>query len=189
MYAHYERGANYKRLYPTDLRRWHHCVNGIREVADMAADIGLTLALQNHAPVLRPGYEDTLAMLQEVDRKNLKLCLDVPLFYDRQEDEYVREAVQKCKKHIVHTHYGAWNFSETNDSEIIQEPSPSTGQLINYQAFIEELHNIGYNGYLTSEYCLPVIRNHQIAGVESIDHATKISLQYMKRLVHNSVLA
>jgi sugar phosphate isomerase/epimerase len=187
MYAPYERGAYYKRLFPADLRRWHHCVNGIREVADIAADMGLTLALQNHAPVLRPGYEDTLAMLQEVDRKNVKMCLDVPLFYDRQEDEYVREAVQRCRKHIVHTHYGAWNFSEPAKGEIVQEPSPSTGELINYHAFVEALQQIDYDGYLTSEYCLPVIQNHKVAGIEEIDHATKISLQYMKQLVRNSV--
>jgi sugar phosphate isomerase/epimerase len=189
MYAQYERGSYYKRLFPSDLRKWHHCVDGIREVADIAADMGITIALQNHAPVIRPGYEDVVSMMQEVDRKNVKLCLDVPLFYDRQEDEYVREAVQKCRKHIVHTHYGAWNFSETTEGEIIQEPSPSTGQLINYQTFIEALQHLGYNGYLTSEYCLPVIKNHKVAGIEEIDHAIKISLQYMKQLVRNSVLA
>jgi len=189
MYATYERGNYYKRLFPADLRKWHHCVNGIREVADISADMGITLALQNHAPVIRPGFEDALAMMQEVDRKNVKLCLDVPLFYDRQEDEYVREAVQKCRKYMVHTHYGAWNFSETSEGEVIQEPSPSTGELINYPSFIEELHNIGYNGYLTSEYCLPVIKNHKVAGIEEIDYATKISLRYMKQLVRNCVLA
>ncbi len=189
MYAPYERGKYYKRLFPADLRRWNHCVKGIREVADIAAGMGITLALQNHAPVLSPGYEDVLAMMQEVERKNVKLCLDVPLFYDRQEDSYVREAVQKCRKQIVHTHYGAWNFSENSEGEIVQEPSPSTGELINYQVFIEELVRIAYNGYMTSEYCLPVVKNHTIAGIEEIDHATRISLMYMKQLVHNSILA
>ena len=63
---------------------WNRCVQGIREVADMAADMGITLALQNHAPVLAKGYEDTLTMMQEVDRKNVKLCIDAPLFYERQ---------------------------------------------------------------------------------------------------------
>ena len=188
MYAQYERGNYYKRLYPKDLRRWSHCIEGIREVADIASDMGITLALQNHAPILTPGYEDTLSMMQEVDRKNVKLCLDVPLFYDRQSDEYVRESIQKCRKHIVYTHYGAWNFSETDEGEIVQDPSPSTGELINYQAFIEELQQAGYNGYLTSEYCLPVVKEHKIAGIEEIDHATKISLQYIKRLVHSAVL-
>jgi len=78
---------------------------------------------------------------------------------------------------------------ETGEGEIFQGPSPSTGELINYQAFVEELHNIGYNGYLTSEYCLPAVKGHKIAGIDEIDHATKISLQYMKQLVHSAVLS
>lgn len=189
MYSQYERGNYYKRLFPADLRRWNHCVEGIKEVADMAADMGLTLALQNHAPVLSKGYEDTLIMMQEVERKNVKLCIDVPLFYERQSDDYIHEAVQKCGKNLVHTHYGAWNFSQTEDGEIVQDPSPSTGELINYQAFIEALNTISYQGYLTSEYCLPVYKNHRFAGIEEVDHATRISLHYMKQLVRNVVYA
>ncbi|MFI5185426.1 MAG: sugar phosphate isomerase/epimerase family protein [Chitinophagales bacterium] len=188
MYGQFERGNHYKRLFPGEIRRWNHCIKGIREVADMAADMGIILALQNHAPVLSKGYEDTLAMMQETDRKNVKLCIDAPLFYERQSDEYIREAVQKCGNYLVHTHYGAWNFSKNEDGEIVQELSPSSGNLINYPAFIEELHNIGYKGYLTSEYCLPVYKNHQFAGIEAVDHATRISLQYMKQLVQNAVL-
>lgn len=189
MYGQYERGNYYKRLFPADLRRWNHCVDGIKEVADMAGDMGLTLALQNHAPVLSKGYEDALIMMQEVDRKNVKLCIDVPLFYERQSDDYIHDAVQKCGKNLVHTHYGAWNFSQTEDGEIVQDPSPSTGELINYQAFIEALNQIGYQGYLTSEYCLPVYKNHRFAGIDEVDKATKISLQYMKQLVRNVVYA
>ena len=112
LYGPYERGNHYKRLYPADLRKWKKAVEGIREVADEAADLGITLALQNHAPVITPGYEDVLSMMKEVDRKNVKLCLDVPLYYDRQGDDYVRESVKKTAEHIVLSHYGAWNFSE-----------------------------------------------------------------------------
>lgn len=188
-YGPYEKGNYYKPLTPADLRRWNRCVEGIREVADLAGDLGISLALQNHGPVISPGYEDVLAMMQEIERKNVKLCLDVPLFQERQEDAYVREAVQKCRKQIVFTHYGAWNFRENSDGEIIQDPSPSTGELINYQAFVDELVRVGYNGFLSSEYCLPIVQNHKIAGIDAIDHATRISLKYMKQLVHNSVLA
>jgi hypothetical protein len=49
-------------------------------------------------------------MMQEIERKNVQLCMDVPLFSDRQKTEYVREAVQKCAEHILYTHYGAWNW-------------------------------------------------------------------------------
>src|SRR5688572_2933172 len=139
MYAPFERGNHYRRLYPPALRLWHRAIDGIREVADWAYDCGITLVLQNHAPVLTPGYEDTLAMMQEIDRRNVKLCLDVNLFHDRQSTEYVQEAVQKCGEHIAYTHYGAWNFSETSDGRVVQDPSPSFGGLINYEAFVNAL--------------------------------------------------
>ena len=185
MYAQYDRGNYFKPLYSPDLRLWHRAVNGIREVADQAADMGITLALQNHAPVLRPGFEDVLAMAEEVDRKNVKICLDVPLFYDRQQDDYVREAVHKCRKHIAFTHFGAWNFKETKEGPV-QEPAPGVGAPINYETFIDALQQIGYDGYLVSEYCLPIIKNHTIAGIEEVDKATVLSLKYMKQLVHHS---
>jgi sugar phosphate isomerase/epimerase len=189
LYGQFERGEYYKRLWPADLRKWNRCVEGIREVADMAADMGITLALQNHAPVLAKGYEDALTMMQEIDRRNVKLCIDAPLFYERQSDEYIREAVENCQAHLVQTHYGAWNFSQKKNGEIVQDPSPSSGNLINYPVFIEALYHHGYTGYLTSEYCLPVIKDHHIAGIEEVDHATRISLQYMKQLVQQAILA
>ncbi|HZY78275.1 MAG TPA: sugar phosphate isomerase/epimerase family protein [Cyclobacteriaceae bacterium] len=182
-YAPYDRGNYFKPVNASDLRVWNRAIEGIREVADWASDMGITLLLQNHAPVLTPGYEDTLAMLNELDRKNIELCLDVPLFFDRQKTEYVKEAVEKCRDYISYTHYGAWNFRENADGEIEQEPAPTHGGKINYETFIEQLQNIGYDGYLVSEYCLPMIRNHKIAGVEEIDRATKMAMVYMKDLI------
>lgn len=183
MYAPYDRGNYFKPLYPPDLRRWQRAVDGIREVAGWAADSGITLVLQNHAPVLTPGYEDVLAMVEEVDRPNVKICLDVPLFYDRQGDEYVRSSVEKCGQRLVYSHYGAWNFNENDAGEVTQEPAPSFGGLINYPAFIEALCALGYDGYFVSEYCLPVLDRHKIGGIDLVDRANARALQYMKQLV------
>ena len=186
MYAPYERGNHYRRLYPPDLRKWQRAVVGIREVADWAADLGITLVLQNHAPVITPGYEDALTMMEEIERPNVKLCLDVNLFYDRQSDEYVEEAVQRCAEHIAYTHFGSWNFSGTARGEVVQDPSPSFGGLINYDAFIKALLRIGYDGYFVAEYCTPVLKNHTIAGIDAIDDGIRLSLRYMQRLVHEA---
>lgn len=182
-YAPYERGNYFKPVNASDLRIWNRAVTGIREVADQAMDMGITLLLQNHAPVLNPGYEDPLAMMQEIDRKNVKLCMDVPLFSDRQKTEYVREAIDKCAEYIQYTHYGAWNFTENMHGEVVQEPAPFHGGKINYDAFLEGLYEHGYDGYLVSEYCLPMIRNHQICGVAEIDIATVRAMRYMKDLL------
>lgn len=189
MYVPYERGAHHRRLYPPDLRKWQHAVNGIREVAAWAADMGITLVLQNHAPVITPGYEDALAMLREIDRPNVKLCLDVLLFYDRQSDGYVRHAVRECAADIAYTHFGAWNVSETADGEVVQDAAPSFGGLINYDAFVQGLAQIGYDGYLVSEYCVPVLENHRVAGIDAIDRATALSLRYMRNVVDNAMAA
>ncbi len=181
-YAPYDKGNYYKSLYPSDLRQWRRAVAGLRESADYAAERGIRLALQNHAPVLRPGYEDTLAMLREVDRANVGLCLDAPLFHERQSDEYIREAVRACRGHVLLTHFGAWNFAERADGSVEQCPAPSVGGPINYREFLGELDQAGYDGYLVAEYCLPCVRDHRIAGIEEIDKAMVQSLNYMKAL-------
>lgn len=183
MYAPYERGSHFKRPYPPDLRRWQRAVDGIREVAGWAADLGITLVLQNHAPVTAPGYEDALAMVQEIDRPNVRLCLDAPLFYERQDPAFVTEAVRACRDYLAYTHYGAWNFRETPDGEIVQGPAPSFGGAINYASFVDALAEIGYDGYLASEYCVAVVKHHRIAGVEEVDHGTRLALRYMKQIV------
>jgi sugar phosphate isomerase/epimerase len=182
-YGPYDKPSYYKKLYPRDLRRWQRAVEGLRETADFAAQRGVTLALQNHAPVLRAGYEDTLAMLREVDRPNVGLCLDVPLFEARQSDEYIREAVRACGEHVRLTHYGAWNFGVSAEGEVVQEPAPSFGGLINYQTYLAELQLAGYDGFLVSEYCLPCVTDHRIGGLEDVDRANAMALSYMKTLV------
>jgi sugar phosphate isomerase/epimerase len=186
MYAPYERGNHFRRLYPPDLRKWQRAVEGIREVAQWASDMGITLVLQNHAPVIAPGYEDVLAMMQEIDRPNVKLCLDVNLYYDRQSDAYIEESVRRCAPHIAYTHYGAWNFSQAPDGDVVQDPAPSFGGLINYEVFVRAMHQIGYGGYIVSEYCTPVLKNHTIAGIDAIDEGTRLALKYMKRLVETT---
>jgi sugar phosphate isomerase/epimerase len=71
------------------------------------------------------------------------------------------------------------------DGEIFQGPSPSFDGPINYQAFLKSLENAGFDGWLVGEYCLPVIRNHQLAGIEEVDKAMRLALKYIKDLVRN----
>ena len=77
----------------------------------------------------------------------------------------------------------AWNFVEREGGTVAQGPCPSFGGPVNYAKYLEELQRAGYDGYLVSEYCLPCIEDHRIAGIEAIDRATAMALSYMKRLV------
>jgi sugar phosphate isomerase/epimerase len=175
--------SHWEQQYPGTERfaKWDRVVEGVREVADWAADRGIDLALQNHnhPPVLAPGYEDAKEMLEEIDRDNVGLCLDPVPFYERQSDEYVREAVQACADDILLSHYGAWDF-ERRDGEVVQIPSPLSGVRINDETFLEELERIGYDGYFVSEYCLPALENHGVVGGEAIDEANRPSLEHVR---------
>jgi len=179
--ATYELARRY--VYPdvTTLEQWNWCVEGIEEAAGWAEEYGITLALQNHGPIIKPGYESALEMVGEVGADNLKLCLDVPLFGDRQDDAYIVEAVEACKDLIVLSHYGSWNFRETPSGEAVQ--MPREGILINYKAFLRELKRIGYKGFLASEECAPVLINHTYQGVEEVDRRVKAALKYMRKTI------
>ena len=60
-------------------QRWHWIRECLTEAAKWAGDYGVTLALQNHPPPFRAGYEDTLRMVREVDHPNMKMSLDAGL--------------------------------------------------------------------------------------------------------------
>lgn len=176
--------AHWETRYPgtEDYAKWNRVIDGVREVADWAEAMDITLALQNHPPVLAGGYEDALEMVEEIDRDNVGLCLDAVLFYERQSDEYVREAVEACAEHIELSHYGAWNFTR-EDGEIVQTPSPLSGELINNEEFVRQLEKVGYDGYLVSEYCVPCMENNELQGAEGIDEANAMALEYMQDIL------
>jgi len=165
----------------TKVQRWRWAVEGIRDAAKWAEDYGVVIALQNHPPVIRRGYEDALQMVKEVNMDNVKLCLDVPLF-DDQSDEYIHEAVEACKDvGIVHSHYGSLGFDELPSGEIIMKCPDS--RCINYPAYIRELKRIGFDGFIASEECSPVLEGHEYQSVEVVDRHVKAALKYMRKLV------
>ena len=54
------------------------CRDGLIEAARWAGDAGVTLALQNHAPITN-NPADTLRMIHEVASPHVKACLDAPM--------------------------------------------------------------------------------------------------------------
>jgi len=72
---------------------------------------------------------------------------------------------------------------------VVQDHAPSVGGPINYRKFLAELQQAAYAGYLVSEYCLPCIKDHCIAGIEAIDLANIRALAYMKSLVPTAQVA
>ncbi|MEM2100512.1 MAG: sugar phosphate isomerase/epimerase family protein, partial [Thermoproteota archaeon] len=175
---------DYKSMSVTRDKMWRLAVQGIRDAAKWADDYGIIIALQNHPPIIRLGYEDALQMVKETGMDNVKLCLDAPLFTS-QSDEYIHEAVESCRDiGIVLSHYSSSSFDESQSGEIIMKRSQLIGdQYVNYPAFIRELKRIGYDGFISSEECSPVLENHEYQGIDVVDRHVKAALRYMKKLI------
>ena len=63
-------------------RIWDWRRSCLEEAARMAGDYGVTLALQNHRPIVRT-YRDVLRMVREVGSPHLKVCLDAPIMENK----------------------------------------------------------------------------------------------------------
>jgi sugar phosphate isomerase/epimerase len=176
--------AKIKDLFVTQDQMWRWAKSGIRDVAKWARDYGITIAVQNHPPVIEYGYETTLELVKEIGQENVKLCLDAPLFLDQSEN-YIHEAVEACKDvGIVLSHYGSPVFDELPSGEITYERDDYIGGVYtNYAAFIKELKRIGYDGYLESEECAPALENHEFQGVDVAERHIKAALKYMKSII------
>src|SRR5580765_8575795 len=61
---------------------WGWCRDALVECARYAGEYGVTLALQNHRPLIE-NHNDLLRMIREIDSDHLKGCLDVPLMKDK----------------------------------------------------------------------------------------------------------
>jgi sugar phosphate isomerase/epimerase len=89
--------------YSTRREQWAAVRACLREAAHVAEDAGVTVALQNHGPLLRH-YRDMLDMIAEVESPALRACLDVPIL-ERQDDAYVEQSVRETGRLQAHSHF------------------------------------------------------------------------------------
>jgi sugar phosphate isomerase/epimerase len=94
----------------TDQQTQEWCRQTLSEAAARAGDFCVTLALQNHAPVIK-GYADTLRMAKEVASPHLKICFDARLEHSLDEAA-VRKAVNQLG--ALQT---LWHFSGEYDRQ------------------------------------------------------------------------
>ncbi|MFC1613864.1 sugar phosphate isomerase/epimerase family protein [Gemmatimonadota bacterium] len=167
------------------LEQWAYVRAGLKEVATIARDYGVTLALQNH-PEITNNTEETLEMIEEVGMDNLKVGLDLPLF-ESQEDEFVRNTVLQVADKMVHSHSISIINKATVGGTVFgwDEVVPgSEKDNCNWEVFLRACKEIGYKGYLAYEQCSPIIiKGHKKAGLEEIDRRNKAQIEFMKPLL------
>ena len=164
---------------------WGWCREALCECARYAGEAGVTLALQNHRPVIKD-YPDVLRMVREVGSPHLKVCLDAPLMLDKSA-KAMQEAARAVGPLEVLSHFGG-EFErlpdgrirgfERNDGMVEGE----TNQY--YRDFVAAMRGIGYAGYLSYELChqLPVV-DGQTVGIEFAHQNAQLAAEFMRPLL------
>ncbi len=164
---------------------WDWCREALVECARYAGEFGVTLALQNHRPVIKD-YRDVLRMVKEANSPHLQVCLDAPLMADKSLDA-MREAARAVGGLQVLSHFGG-EFERLPDGRIrgFERNDGVVGMETRqyYQDFARAMREIGYEGYTSYELChqLPVV-NGQTVGIEYADHNAQLAAEFMREIL------
>ena len=167
---------------------WDWCRDALVECARYAADTGVTLALQNHRPVIHD-HRDVLRMVNEVGSAALKVCLDAPLMPDRSRTA-INQAAHDVGRLQVLSHFGG-EFERRPDGTIRGFDvfdgvmRGDTNQY--YRDFVQAMGAIGYQGYLSYELChsLPVIDGETV-GIEYAHQNAQLAAEFMRELIESA---
>jgi sugar phosphate isomerase/epimerase len=174
---------------------WGWCRACLVEAARWAGEEGVTLALQNHRPVVTT-YRDVLRMVTEVGSPHLKVCLDAPLMESR-DPRLLRQAVLDAGPLQVQTHYFGEFEREPGDGRIrlVDKRGRWRGPYVRhgyveenfYLPFVQALLETGYRGAIGYELCspLPVVDGRTV-GIDYVDQCAHLAAEFMRDTIEKA---
>ena len=165
----------------SDQQSWEWCRECLIEAVGWAADHGVTLALQNHMPLIT-NRKDMLRMVREVGSPHLKACYDAPLA-KKQGVTDMKAAVREVGSLQVLTHFGG-EYDEDPEGTVrgwVRNPDGSLTPEDFYLDFTRGLLEIGYAGYTGYELCHPLPKLDGVTvGLEFADRNARLAARYMR---------
>ncbi len=161
-------------------------VEALRELAKVAEDHGVTLAMQNHGPDVVTRYQDVLSLIEDVGSPVFKACMDINIEPDADSPEHARQMAAAAGKLQIHSHVNG-EFARTPEGRVELVAGgyfdkQFWGRKVAYPAYVEALIANGYDGYIDWEFCHPAMENGQPAGIDYIHNQTELALEYMRGL-------
>ena len=166
---------------------WGWCREALIECARYAGDAGVTLALQNHRPVIHD-HRDVLRMVREVNSPFLKVCLDAPIMPDRSQAA-IQQAAREVGPLQVLSHVGG-EFERRQDGTIrgfdVFDGAIRGDTNQYYRDFVQAMQAIGYEGYLSYELChpLPVV-DGQTVDIGYAHANAQLAAEFMRDLIES----
>jgi sugar phosphate isomerase/epimerase len=167
---------------------WARCVTALREAAELTADFGVVLGLQNHhdVGVSVEGFEE---LLDDVDHPNLKAMFD-PWSIALHGADLYRAALRLAPRMVQTTladyvRIERWAYEpQLVNYRRLDPPAvravPLGEGFIDLDAFFSGLKEGGFTGYVAYEMCSPLRGGGSEAN---LDAAAGKSLRVIKRLI------
>jgi sugar phosphate isomerase/epimerase len=180
----------YDRAFPgtPEMERWRYCLECFRIVCRFAEEAGVTLALQNHPPVVR-NSQDCIAMAGEVDSPSFKFSFDISGERAWQESDWILQQARRLGQRWVHSH-ASGSFERRKDGSIVRMPlgrirGPREASMTwNYDAWVQAMFEVGYVGYVNYEACTPTyLPNGRLVPIETIDKRVEVARDYLLSLL------
>lgn len=169
-------------------KQYAEVVSGLKMAGKLAAEHGVTLAVQNHHDIAL--HHDAMSwLLTEVNLPNVMAGWDAwsPVLEGLSSEE-LRESILKMKPFIVNTIAADYvahpRYSYVNHLTNYKEEQPAMravpmGQgIIDYKTWFETLKEIGYQGWVVYEMCEVLDGG---GSMENMDKTAKAFLNYMKQ--------
>lgn len=163
---------------------WSRCRDGLAECTGWAAEHGVTLALQNHPPVVND-HRDMLRMIAEVASPSLKACFDAPLAHSAGVTD-MRAAAADVGSLQVLSHFGG-EYDRDEDGRVrgvVWHRDGSRTPEHFYEDFVRGMADIHYDGYVAFELCHPLPQQNGVTvGIEFADVNAQLAAEYMRGLI------
>lgn len=168
-------------------RDWGICVDAIREAAQVTADYGVILGVQNHHDV-GVSVDAYVEFLDEVDHPNCRAMFDpwAPALHG----DDLRKAARRLASRMVQTTLadylripryeylpGLVNYKRLDD---MVRAVPLGQGFVDLDDFFAGLREGGFNGHVAYEMCSPLRGG---GSAENLDRAAATSLEKIRRLI------
>lgn len=163
--------------------QWEWCVSALRECADRAAPLAVTIAIQNHHDIAVTA-QDMADLLAEIDRPNCGAAYDA--WAPTLQGLDIRAETEKIAERVVYTTVADYrmrprfayrpalvNYERLPDRTVAVRVGEG---IIDYPAFFAALRERGYDGCVAYEMC------SELAGggsMENLDAYARHFLTYM----------
>ncbi len=169
-------------------KQYSEVVEGLKMAGKLAADQGVTLAVQNHHDIAL--HHDVMYwLLKEVNMPNVMAGWDAwsPVLEGLTPEEQ-RESIIKMKPYIVNTIVADYvthpRFSYVNDltnykaEQPVMRAVPAGQGIIDYENWFAALKEIGYQGWVVYEMCEVLDGG---GSIENLDRTARVFLEYMEQ--------